>query len=129
MLLFFIILICIINICSSSYIDISYRLKDLFLLKSFGFNNNQLSLLYSSKFTLLSLIGTIIGFFLVLILQYVQNTFHIITIPEHIYFMSYLPLEIDYMKCVFYVCLLPLLTFFLSSVIISKIINNKMSDC
>ena len=127
-LLFFIMIICIINICSSAYIDTSYRLKELFLLKSFGFRKKQISLLYSSKFTLLSLIGAIIGFFLVLLLQYIQNTFHVITIPEHVYFMNYLPLEIDYMKCILFICLLPLLTFLLSSIIISAIINKKISD-
>ena len=73
-------------------------LKILFLLKSLGPNTNEILFIYSSKFTILSFIGVFIGFLLVVIFQYFQNSFHIITIPEHIYYMRYLPIKINFVN-------------------------------
>ena len=125
-LLFFIILICIVNILSTTYVDVNYRIKDVFLLQAIGFSINKIVTIYTFKYTFLSFIGGLLGYFFVLIFQYFQNTFHIIKIPENIYYMKYLPIEVHASNFFQIIVLLPFLSFILSFLIIKKIINKKL---
>ena len=125
-LLFFIMLICLINILSSTYVDITYRMKDLFLLHSIGYSVNKVVIIYTMKYTLLSLIGGSLGYFLVLTFQWIQNSYHIINIPENIYYMKYLPIGIDNTNSLQIILFLSFLTFVFSFFIIKNNINKML---
>ena len=124
-LLFFIMLICVINILSSTYVDITYRMKDLFLLHAIGYSINKIVIIYTLKYTLLSFFGGGLGYLFVLLFQQLQNYYHIISIPENIYYMKYLPINIHAASSFQIILLLSFLTFILSFFIIKKNINKN----
>ena len=55
-------------------------------------SNKRLSFLFTIQGVVLALIGSILGIFLSFIIVLLQEKFHIISLSENIYFVSYLPM-------------------------------------
>ena len=61
-------------------------------MKTYGMSNKRLLFLFTIQGVVLALIGSILGILLSFIVVLLQEKFHIISLSENIYFVSYLPM-------------------------------------
>jgi lipoprotein-releasing system permease protein len=61
-------------------------------MKTYGMSNKRLLFLFTVQGVVLALIGSILGILLSFIVVLLQEKFHIISLSENIYFVSYLPM-------------------------------------
>ena len=65
---------------------------NLAIMKTYGMSNKRLLFLFTIQGVVLALIGSILGILLSFIVVLLQEKFHIISLSENIYFVSYLPM-------------------------------------
>ena len=80
------------NLMSSINILFYEKRFNLAIMKTYGMSNKRLSFLFTIQGVVLALIGSILGIFLSFIIVLLQEKFHIISLSENIYFVSYLSL-------------------------------------
>ena len=80
------------NLMSSINILFYEKRFNLAIMKTYGMSNKRLLFLFTIQGVVLALIGSILGIFLSLIVVLLQEKFHIISLSENIYFVSYLPM-------------------------------------
>ena len=80
------------NLMSSINILFYEKRFNLAIMKTYGMSNKRLSFLFTIQGVVLALIGSILGIFLSFIVILLQEKFHIISLSENIYFVSYLPM-------------------------------------
>jgi len=80
------------NLMSSINILFYEKRFNLAIMKTYGMSNRRLSFLFTIQGVVLALIGSILGIFLSFIIVLLQEKFHIISLSENIYFVSYLPM-------------------------------------
>ena len=114
LLLFFILVVSFVNIVSSFYIDSMYRIKDLNLFRILGLNNKSICLILCLRYSIIVFFGCVLGILFIYSIQYLQNTFHVLSIPEYIYFMKYLPISVNIIHCIILSSFLVLLSFILN---------------
>ena len=121
-------IITIINVCSSTYIDNSYRYNEILLLNKLGLSKQEVSNIFTFKSIILTIIGSILGFLAVQILALINFKYGIIEIPSEIYYMNELPLDLDYFLIFCFIFTMTFLIGFLNYVTIYKFLkNNKVS--
>lgn len=111
--LFFIIIIASFNLISSLLINILRKTKFIAILRIVGLKKTNIVLIFLIIGTFYSVIGILIGWFIALILGFIQNTFQVITLPANIYFISDIKLDMD----IYYFLLIGALTFVISLLI------------
>lgn len=87
--------VAIFNIVSSLMMIVIEKTRDIGVLKSMGLNNRQVTRIFLYEGFWIGIVGTLTGFSLSLILAYIQNRFHLISIPADVYFMSSLPVLLN----------------------------------
>ena len=85
-------LVSYINLMSSINILFYEKRFNLAIMKTYGMSNYRLLFLFTIQGVVLALIGSILGIFLSFIVVLLQEKFHIISLSENIYFVSYLPM-------------------------------------
>ena len=80
------------NLMSSINILFYEKRFNLAIMKTYGMSNKRLLFLFTIQGVVLALIGSILGIFLSFIVVLLQEKFHIISLSENIYFVSYLPM-------------------------------------
>ena len=80
------------NLMTSINILFYEKRFNLAIMKTYGMSNKRLSFLFTIQGVVLALIGSILGIFLSFIIVLLQEKFHIISLSENIYFVSYLPM-------------------------------------
>ncbi len=80
------------NLLSSINILFYEKRFNLAIMKTYGMSNKKLTFMFTLQGILLALIGSILGIILSYIIVILQEKFHIILLPENIYFVSYLPM-------------------------------------
>ena len=80
------------NLMSSINILFYEKRFNLAIMKTYGMSNKRLSFLFTIQGVVLALIGSILGIFLSFIIVLLQEKFHMISLSENIYFVSYLPM-------------------------------------
>ena len=80
------------NLLSSINILFYEKRFNLAIMKTYGMSNKKLTFMFTLQGILLALIGSILGIILSYIIVILQEKFHIISLPENIYFVSYLPM-------------------------------------
>jgi len=65
---------------------------NLAIMKTYGMSNKKLAFMFTLQGILLALIGSILGIILSYLIVILQEKFHIISLPENIYYVSYLPM-------------------------------------
>ena len=113
-LLAFIMLVCIVNILSSNYIDYSYRIKELNTLNILGMQNSDIKFIFAFKSLILTLIGTFLGYIQSFLIIALQLKYNIIKIPSSVYYMNQLLISPDYNLIVFSSILFFVLVFIIS---------------
>ena len=114
LLLFFIMLICFVNIASSFYIDCMYRIKDLYLFNVLGLTRNVICFALSLRYSIIVFLGSFLGFLIVHFFQFLQNKLQLIKIPEYVYYMKFLPLKLDLIHSLIFPVILVLFSFFIN---------------
>ena len=80
------------NLLSSINILFYEKRFNLAIMKTYGMSNKKLTFMFTLQGILLALIGSILGIILSCLIVILQEKFHIISLPENIYFVSYLPM-------------------------------------
>ena len=80
------------NLMSSINILFYEKRFNLAIMKTYGMSNKRLLFLFTVQGVVLALIGSILGILLSFIVVLLQEKFHIISLSENIYFVSYLPM-------------------------------------
>ncbi|MFH1212765.1 MAG: ABC transporter permease [Candidatus Neomarinimicrobiota bacterium] len=87
--------VAVFNIVSSLMMIVIEKTRDIGVLKSMGLNNRQVNRIFFYEGLFIGVVGTLIGFILSLVLAYMQNRFHLISIPADVYFMNSLPVLLN----------------------------------
>jgi len=80
------------NLLSSINILFYEKRFNLAIMKTYGMSNKKLAFMFTLQGILLALIGSVLGIILSYLIVVLQEQFHIISLPENIYFVSYLPM-------------------------------------
>ncbi len=89
-------LVAIFNIISSLMMIVLEKTKDIGILKSMGVNNSQITGIFMIEGGLIGIAGTLLGFLVAIFLSWIQMKFSVISIPEDVYFMSKLPVLLNW---------------------------------
>ncbi|PID59670.1 MAG: hypothetical protein CR986_05220 [Ignavibacteriae bacterium] len=111
-----IIIVAVFNIIGAVLMLIIQKTGAIGILKTLGANRKQIMQLFIFQGIALAIIGIILGNLLAITLSFLQNTFNIIELPKDIYYLSSVPITID-----FNVYILVSLTAFILALIISII--------
>jgi len=85
----------LVNIISALAMIVLDKTRQIGILKSLGVSHTGLRQLFLFYGFMIGLAGAIIGSFLALFLAWMQNNFKIITLPEDIYFMDFIPMDVS----------------------------------
>ena len=85
----------LVNIISALAMIVLDKTRQIGILKSLGVSHIGLRQLFLFYGFMIGLAGAIIGSFLALLLAWMQNNFKIITLPEDIYFMDFIPMDVS----------------------------------
>ncbi len=85
----------LVNIISALAMIVLDKTRQIGILKSLGVSHSGLRQLFLFYGFMIGLAGAIIGSFLALLLAWIQNNFKIITLPEDIYFMDFIPMDVS----------------------------------
>ena len=85
----------LVNIISALAMIVLDKTRQIGILKSLGVSHTGLRQLFLFYGFMIGLAGAIIGSFLALILAWMQNNYKIITLPEDIYFMDFIPMDVS----------------------------------
>ena len=95
LLLFFIIVICIVNNSFCFNIDLINRENDIALINTLGIDKKSIFNILWLKYSILNFIGIFIGSISCFFLMLVEYNFNLIKLPEDIYFTSNLPISFN----------------------------------
>ncbi|MCB9210637.1 MAG: ABC transporter permease [Ignavibacteriales bacterium] len=119
-----IIIVAVFNIVGAVLMLIIQKTDAIGVLRSMGANGKQIIQIFMFQGVTLALTGILLGNALALLLSWLQNEFKIITLPEQIYYLSSVPIEIKaeiYLLVSVLGFLLAVITSFLPSYIASRI--------
>ncbi|MFA4838393.1 MAG: ABC transporter permease [Candidatus Neomarinimicrobiota bacterium] len=89
-------LVAIVNVVSSLMMIVIEKTHDIGILMAVGVNRKQVTRIFLIEGVLIGLAGTILGFSLALGIAWLQIRFSLISIPKDVYFMSKLPVLLDW---------------------------------
>ena len=111
------------NLLSSINILFYEKRFNLAIMKTYGMSNKKLTFMFTLQGILLALIGSILGIILSYLIVILQEKFHIISLPENIYFVSYLPMTFS-IKESFYILVVSIVSSIIfSSFALSQILS------
>ena len=91
-------LVAIVNIASSLLMIIIDKTKQIGLLSAIGMPQKKIKEIFLIKGLIIGFFGTFIGSLIAVILAFLQNNYKIIGVPEDIYFMNFIPIDIDFIQ-------------------------------
>ncbi len=89
-------LVGIINIFSSLSMIIIDKTKQIGILSAIGMPSSKIKDIFLVKGLIIGSLGAVFGSLIAVFLASLQNNFKIIGIPEDIYFMNFIPIDINY---------------------------------
>ena len=93
-------LVAVINIVSSLSMIVIDKTKQIGLLSALGMPSSKIKDIFLVKGLIIGSLGAILGSFIALFLATMQNNFKIIKVPEDIYFMNFIPIDINYFQII-----------------------------
>ncbi|MBF90065.1 MAG: hypothetical protein CMG75_10540 [Candidatus Marinimicrobia bacterium] len=87
-------LVAVLNIMSSLTMIVMEKNKDIAIMRAMGFSRKNISQLFFLEGGIVGFCGVVLGALLALFLGWIQTRFNIFSIPEEVYFMSNLPIDI-----------------------------------
>ena len=110
LIMFFITIVGVFNIGASLWMIILEKTREFGILQSMGLTKSQVREIIIKEGTIIGLSGSILGILLSLSVLYLESVYHIIQLPNDIYFMNYLPVKISSVYFFFY----PIITFLIT---------------
>ena len=111
------------NLLSSINILFYEKRFNLAIMKTYGMSNKKLTFMFTLQGILLALIGSILGIILSYLIVILQEKFHIISLPENIYFVSYLPMTFSIKESFYILGLSIVSSIIFSSFALSQILS------
>ena len=93
-------LVGIVNIVSALSMIIIDKTRQIGILKSIGITRSSLKKVFLLKGLLIGLFGGIIGSFIALSIASLQNNLKLVKVPEDIYFMDFIPIDISFLNMI-----------------------------
>jgi len=87
--------VAVFNIVSSLMMIVIKKTRDIGVLKSLGLSNSQVQRIFFWDGLMIGSGGVLLGFCLSLGLAFLQNRYGLIALPEDVYFMSRLPVQLE----------------------------------
>ena len=106
-------IVAIINIISSLSMIVIDKTKQIGLLSAIGMPLSKIRDIFFIKGLIIGFLGTAFGSFIAITLAILQNNFKIIEVPEDIYFMNFIPIDINYLQ----VLVISIITLIVSSLV------------
>jgi len=88
-------LVGIVNIISALAMIVLDKTRQIGILKSLGLPEGKLKQVFLAKGFIIGVAGAVFGSALALSLAWLQNNFKLITVPEDVYFMDFIPLDVN----------------------------------
>ena len=110
LIMFFITAVGVFNIGASLWMIILEKTREFGILQSMGLTKSQVREIIIKEGIIIGLSGSILGILLSLSVLYLESVYHIIQLPNDIYFMNYLPVKISSVYFFFY----PIITFLIT---------------
>jgi len=88
-------LVGLVNIISAITMIILEKVRTIGTLRSYGLTRNGIRLIYLIKGAVIGLVGSLGGLVLAMFLAWLQNTYHLISISEEVYFMDHVPVVLQ----------------------------------
>jgi len=123
-LISFLFIISLLNIINNSYYLVYYKQDQIKILTLLGLNKKNLKYIIILRSVILSSISAILGLLLAYSLLLMENTLHFIKLPEHVYFIDYIPISIQY-NFIFIILLYVVFVSFISSFLNFNIMKSK----
>ena len=95
-ILILIILVASFNIISTLIMNVIEKKREIAILKAMGATNNGIMTVFVLQGLFIGLFGTIIGVTGGYLLSYVLNTYQIIKLPADVYYLSHLPVKMNF---------------------------------
>ena len=111
------------NLMSSINILFYEKRFNLAIMKTYGMSNKRLSFLFTIQGVVLALIGSILGILLSFIIVLLQEKFHIISLSENIYFVSYLPMLFSVKNSLYILAIIVIASVVFSSIALLQILS------
>jgi len=102
LIMLFIAVVGIFNIAASLWMIVIEKTKEFGILMSMGMGINKIQVIILKEGAYIGAVGAICGAIMSFIMLHLQNTFHMIRLPQDIYFMDYLPVEPRLIYFIFY---------------------------
>ena len=93
-------LVAVINIVSSLSMIVVDKTKQIGLLSALGLPPSKIKDIFLAKGLIIGSLGAILGSLIAVFLATMQNNFKIIGVPEDIYFMNFIPIDINYFQII-----------------------------
>ena len=91
-----IIIVAAFNIVSSLIMLVMDKTKEIGILKSMGATNKCIEHIFVYQGAFIGVSGTLLGSFIGTVLCYLQDKYHFISLPGEIYFISALPMDLQF---------------------------------
>ena len=88
-------LVGIVNIISALAMIVLDKTRQIGILKSLGLPQGKLKQVFLAKGFIIGVAGAVFGSALALFLAWLQNYYKLITVPEDVYFMDYIPVDVN----------------------------------
>ena len=88
-------LVGLVNIVSALAMIIIDKTRQIGILKSLGLSKRKINQVFLIKGLIIGLAGSVIGSFFALLIAFLQNSYKLIKVPEDVYFMDFIPLDVN----------------------------------
>ncbi len=92
-ILFLIVLVAAFNIISTLIMVVMEKRKDIAVLKSIGASSKDIMIIFIAQGLIIGFIGTAIGLISGFLIGYLEETYHIISLPSSVYYITALPVR------------------------------------
>lgn len=96
-----IIIIAAFNIISSLVMAVNDKVREIGILRAMGATRGSILRIFMIEGTLIGLVGSTLGMFLGLFSYWLQKEFGLIRLPGDVYFVTHLPVELQWLDVVF----------------------------
>ena len=86
----------LVNIISALAMIIIDKTRQIGILKSLGLSKHKINQIFLIKGFIIGFAGSLIGSSFAVLIAFIQNNYKLIQVPEDIYFMDFIPLDVNF---------------------------------
>ena len=110
LIMFFITAVAVFNIGASLWMIIIEKTREIGILQSMGLNKSNITYIILKEGAIIGISGSILGILFSLCILYLESVYHFIQLPNDIYFMDYLPVNISPVYFILYPSIIFIIT-------------------